>query len=230
MVAVTIVLVLVEVIILVFVGYEILKQRVKLISDREELFELLKGIYEFKLRNKAKIFVFGGEANKEVYEKLYPLIYEKLKGGEIREVSFVVGPEISIYREDEERIEKGNVKLAEIHPIFKLKQEFPEAVRVYIKRDNSLANVNHFVTVEDEEGNTTLVYVEALHRPLQESRAVLIEKPNFLVSRKYRKLRSEILKLVTEGKIKEVGSVEEKVNKGYWIPFKNFHGGKLYAA
>jgi len=163
-----------------WVFWFILRGRVEYVKDRGELLEKLENLYgQFS----GYIFVLAGEANKSMYEKLYSVVRESIRKGEVKKLKIVVGPEISIYPEDRDCLDsEGKAKNIEcfknLHPLFKLLSEFPEKIEVYYKIDNSLSNQRHFVLMIDFF--KSYLYVEALHKPLQESRAILIHRPNVL--------------------------------------------------
>jgi hypothetical protein len=163
------------------------------VRNKSDLVSLLESLYSGV---EGSVKIVAGEANKAVYERICKLIEKAIDEGRISLLEIVVGPEISVYSRDlklldgDGRIKESVLNPHKIHPLFNLMKKYPDKVKIYYKTDASFLNVRHFAIVENGK---KLLYVEKLHSPLQESEAVLIENPNPVLLRKYKKLFSKII-------------------------------------
>jgi len=161
------------------------KGRVEYIDNKGELFEGLKKLYR---HFSGYVFILAGEANKTIYQELYTIAKNSFKSGRIRKFKIIVGPEISIYPEDRVCLHSdGRAKdiscFINLHPLFKLLSEFPDMVEIYYKMDSSLSNQKHFALMLSPLNSC--LYVKALHLPHEESKAILIYKPNIVEILRY---------------------------------------------
>lgn len=171
-----------------------LRARRTFVKDKTELINLLESFYK---EVSGDVKVVAGEANKVVYEKICKLMDKAIKEGKISQLEIVIGPQVSVFPDDLKLLnEDGTIKQEvvsphKIHPLFELLKKYPDVVKVYYKTDASFLNVRHFAIVENGK---RFLYVEKLHSPLQESEALLVENPNPILFRKYKKLFEKVVR------------------------------------
>ena len=153
---------------------------------------------------KFHIIIHGGEANPEVYRKIEDKLNslsEDIKRKNIK-IALFVGPRLAIEENKADKIDKeGKVldkvsddEFWELHPLLRMVRRYPHNITVFYKIDDTFYEENHFIYADG------IVYVEALHDPLKEGEATIVENPNPIVKRTYKK-KIELLKKGLKDKI-----------------------------
>ncbi len=190
------------------------RQKERRLSSKEEIYEAMQD--EVYQKNTLHLDVVAGEANIEIYWKLCKIIQNKLSEGSLEMVNFIIGPSLSTWETEKtvlDHLDKIKPefqkpgKIKELHPLFQLLLDYPDKVNVYYKKPNTkIENEPHFVLTD------TLIYTERPHKPLNESKAMIIENPNILMRNKYSKkldnikTGTEVVKLTTEKEVWETAS------------------------
>lgn len=167
-------------------------------ADKSHIFNFLskKTVEE----NIKKISIVAGEANISFYEELCNKI---VASNNPVQIELLMGPEISTWSCNSSLLNKklpvdglSDEQILSLHPLFRLKALFGNRVRLYLKLTN---DDRHFAFIGDG------LYIEERHKPLKESRAVWIERPNYLLRSKYKNM----LKNAIERNSRPIESIDD---------------------
>lgn len=202
-------------------GYGILRQKEIYLGTQNELYNAYYGgIGNVQPNN---LCINAGEANIVFYEPFAKRLDEKLQQNSGFEVSVVFGPKLSTFASnkvflDERKkdffIPKNDItsdELFGLHPLFALKNKYPNRVRLYLKQSN---NDSHFAIIDGDK-NKRFLYIEKPHLPLNETEAMLFENPNPVLWKKYKKISEDMIKSNEE---LEIGAINT-------VPFAFFQEG-----
>lgn len=207
-------------IIYLIVSYFLLRQKEQLLSSREEIYRAIGNkVYQ---RNTKKIEIVAGEANIEIHEKLCKIIRDNLESKVLQTATLTIGPVMSSWENNKQFLnDNGFIKeefhnaevTRKLHPIFGLFLDYPENISIYYKKETaSESNINepHFVLTD------SLIYVEEYHEPLAEKKALIVEKPNYFMRKRYNEKISRIKNDPNVLKINKEDDIYNQVKIGYF--------------
>lgn len=207
-------------IIYLIVSYFLLRQKEQLLSSREEIYRTIGNkVYQ---RNTKKIEIVAGEANIEIHEKLCEIIRDNLESKVLQTATLTIGPVMSSWKDNKQFLnddgfikeEFYNAKVTrELHPIFGLFLDYPKNISIYYKKETaSESNINepHFVLTD------SLIYVEEYHEPLAEKKALIVERPNYFMRKRYNEKISRIKNDPNVLKINKEDDIYNHVKTGHF--------------
>jgi len=169
-----------------FVVWALIRQKEHAVYSKDQIHALLN-----KNLTGKTLLLSAGEANIAFYDGFCRKLDEQIDRGSMTDIHFMVGPRLSTWEDNQQKLKKldteenwypndgmSEEEIAKLHPILDLIRKHPSRVKISLKDDDSL----HFAIADNH------LYIEKPHEPLEEKCGMLIERPNPLLKRQYKKM------------------------------------------